>query len=305
MGLWLPIAALLMLLPRRWWKRAGSTAPARRAIWLVWAAAASSLALGLLAFRQPLVTLEAEARLLGSLLPLVLLLAAAGGLSWALVEARLGAWILLSPLALFALGPAQSGFYPGAHAAGLSLDQSESRLAETYAAAAMMEAPENALVIANRLGATDLLLFPLLYRQIALGERPDVTLIDRSLLEAPWYRRQLLRRRPFLAAPLAALEDALAAAGPDQAAQRRASRAFFSALLAESRPVCFTDAPGPQALGGLELVPQGVLWRVPGQASAWQGHDPLAAPLAHEPQSPYADLFRDELQRRAAARDQH
>jgi hypothetical protein len=303
MGLWLALALLVALLPIRWLNRGPQQQPKAAELWLPWAAAAGVLGLALLAFRHPLDDALAQARLIGALLAPVVLLASAGGLSLARLEARLGPWLLLSLPLILAPFPARSGFYPGATAAGVALDQSRASVAETYAAAALLEAPPGAVLIANRLGATDLLLFPLLYRQIALGERPDVHLIDRSLLEAPWYRRQLSRRHAELAGPLAALENALQQAGSDPAAQRRASRALFTELLAGPAPVGFTDAPGPQALGGIELEPHGVLWWPAGSRPPWSGADPLEQALASEPASPYLEVFREEAQRRSKARE--
>ena len=269
-------------------------------------AAAAATLLCLLAWSHPIPDDDARARLIGSALPALVLIAALAAACLAALEQRLaprlGA-LLLVPLGLLPIaGRGQALEGPGARLFGLALDQSTARLAEEYAALAIAEAPADSVLIANRLGSTDLLGFPLLHRQIALGERPDLLLIDRSLLEAPWYRGQLARRAPALAPALAALEQELALAGEDPAAQRRASRVVFAALLAGPRPVGFTDAPGPAALGGVELEPGGVLWWPAGRGSQQRGEDPLAAAIAAEPASPWLERFREELAARQRAR---
>jgi hypothetical protein len=269
-------------------------------------AAAAATLLCLLAWSHPTPDDDARARLIGSALPAVVLIAALAGACLGALERRLaprlGA-LLLIPLALLPIaGRGQALKGAGARLFGLALDQSSARLAEEYAALAFAEAPADSVLIANRLGSTDLFGFPLLHRQIALRERPDLLLIDRSLLEAPWYREQLARRAPALAPALAALERELASAGADPAAQRRASRVLFAALLAGPRPVGFTDPPGPAALGGAELEPGGVLWWPAGQGPRHEGEDPLAAAIAAEPASPWLERFREELTARQRAR---
>lgn len=306
-GLWLPAALGLPLLLAAVRRRAAPTAPVRSPSgWPLALSAAAALLLCLAAWSHPVPDDDARARLVGSALPALVLCAALAGLGLAGLEARLGprraALLPLLLLLLPLLGRGQALAGPDARLFGLALDQSGARLAESYAALAFEEAPPGSVLIANRLGSTDLFGFPLLFRQIALGQRPDLLLIDRSLLRAPWYREQLRAREPALIPALAALERELEAAGADPAAQRRASRALFTALLSGPRPVGFTDPPGPAALGGAELVPGGVLWWPAGRAVRPAGADPLAAAIAAEPASPWLERFREELEARERAR---
>jgi hypothetical protein len=71
---------------------------------------------------------------------------------------------------------------------------SHNRLAEQFALNVFNELPQNSLII------TDYWDFyaPTYYLQLVKGVRPDLTIIDKSLLRYPWYTTQLSARHPWL-----------------------------------------------------------------------------------------------------------
>lgn len=70
----------------------------------------------------------------------------------------------------------------------------EDRLAEQFVENVFSTLPQNSILI------TDYWDFyaPTYYMQQVRGLRPDITIIDKSLLRYPWYLEQLARRHPFL-----------------------------------------------------------------------------------------------------------
>ncbi len=74
-------------------------------------------------------------------------------------------------------------------------DLSQDRAAEEYGQQVLQEADANAILIAD----TDAHLFALWYYHLALGERPDLTLVAARLYPYAWYRAQLARHNPSLA----------------------------------------------------------------------------------------------------------
>ena len=80
------------------------------------------------------------------------------------------------------------------------------RTATVFGQAMLEQAPPNAILVTARDAHT----FTLWYFHYACGQRPDVTVVDRDLLEMPWYRATIAREtglRDFVAAtdPLAIL----------------------------------------------------------------------------------------------------
>jgi hypothetical protein len=77
-----------------------------------------------------------------------------------------------------------------------TLDISTDNSAALFGKHTLSGLPKNALVVSEQDGTT----FSLWYRQ-ALGERPDVVVVDRRLLPYDWYQDQLIRRYPDLDLP--------------------------------------------------------------------------------------------------------
>jgi hypothetical protein len=73
------------------------------------------------------------------------------------------------------------------------LDASADRQAALFGQQTLATLPPDALLISERDETT----FSLWYRQ-ALGERPDVVVVDKRLLFYDWYQRNLLQRHPDL-----------------------------------------------------------------------------------------------------------
>lgn len=210
----------------------------------------------------------AKARLAGSYSPLPLLLAAGSGLAFAAAArafaTRLGS--LAGPL--FAALLLAVALVPSPKARFAALDARAEEVAGEYADALLGALPADALLVVNRLGHTDVLGFPLLHRQVVLGLRPDVVLVDRGLLSTAWYRAQLARRAPDLAPALVRFEAHLAERlAADPRAARLAQSVFFDGLWDGPRPLAFTDRPGPAVTRGRELLPGPAHWEwVPPQA---------------------------------------
>jgi hypothetical protein len=107
-----------------------------------------------------------------------------------------------------------------------TLDRSDDRAADDFGAAILVQAPPKAVILSQR----DTYTFALWYFQYALGQRPDVTVVDSDLLGYDWYVASLSQR---LAAP-ALVSPCLAVGGenPQQSAN----------LL--NRPVCQISSEG-------------------------------------------------------------
>jgi hypothetical protein len=244
------------------------------------------------ALRYPLGRLDAlarwsaEARLAASFTPLVVLLvplAALGvqALLTRIAQPRLGrlAPALLLVLALPRGATVLDGHGPASASTG----------AAAWARDVLDECPEDALLVLAKVGATDVLGFPVLHAQLVDGHRADVVVIDRELLAAPWYREQLARRAPDLAAWLAELGANLPG-GSDLGARHRAIGARLAALADGPRAVVFTDPLGSAALAGRELFAWNTTWRF----TAPESDTPLPSALwlAREPTSPWRELHR-------------
>lgn len=251
---------------------------------------ATLLALG--SVRYPLAQMEpfarwsATARLAPSFAPLFLILFATCGLALARLARRSGAaWLV----PLVALGSLLAPDTLGNDMRGLD-DASASRGAAAWSRDVLDEAPPNALLVVGAIGYTDVLGFPLVHAQLVEDRRPDVTVVDRQMLLAPWYREQLAARAPDLVPWLADLAAALPATA-DQGALHRAVGAQLGRLVGGSREIVWTDPPGPAARGGREWVPGRTLWfadAAPGAASP----EPSAPWLADEPHTPWRELHR-------------
>jgi hypothetical protein len=123
--------------------------------------------------------------------------------------------------------------------------------------------------------------------------------IDRELLAAPWYREQLARRAPDLAAWLEELGQNLPS-GSDLGARHRAIGARLAALADGPRAVVFTDPLGSAALAGRELFAWNTTWRF--SAPETDTPVPSALWLAGEPASPWRELHRTLALERDEAR---
>lgn len=89
-------------------------------------------------------------------------------------------------------------------------DQRDNRLVERFGRALLEPLPEGAVLLTRG----DLFLAATRALQACAGARPDVLVLDRELLKAPWFHRLLARRRPDVRLPathqLAPLLEALA-----------------------------------------------------------------------------------------------
>ena len=72
-----------------------------------------------------------------------------------------------------------------------TLDRSEDRVAGTFVASVLRQAPPNAIILSERDGFT----FALWYGTAALGRRPDVAVVDLGLLGYGWYAEELARQQ--------------------------------------------------------------------------------------------------------------
>lgn len=201
----------------------------------------------------------ARVRLAGSFTPMIVVCSALVGVLLCRVEERWGK----RPLPLFVLLVLGLGIFPaspyGAPTLAAFQDMSQVTEAETYAEAVLGAAPEGAILVVNRLGFSDVLYFPLLYAQFALGKRSDVLVIDRELLSADWYRAQLATQRPALAPSLERLQIQVAAVADKGPKARRLASVPFLQELASSRLLTpsglgFIGKPSPLICGQLPLV---------------------------------------------------
>ncbi|MBW2261403.1 MAG: DUF2723 domain-containing protein [Deltaproteobacteria bacterium] len=78
-----------------------------------------------------------------------------------------------------------------------SRSRADNRLARSIASSFLMDAPENAIIVAG----SDHVVFPLLYLHEVEGLRPDVVVLPWGFASSSWYWRHLLRRHPGLAGP--------------------------------------------------------------------------------------------------------
>lgn len=296
---------------------------------IAWCAVASLVAsaLGFWALRWPMNEMT-QARLAGSLLPLFLPLAAAFALVFARTERHLrdrshlrhfrdrdgpvirgqkatkgAVWVATVCLWLVpAFGPdtlREQG------------DLSGTLGAEPYAQELLAALPPDAVLVVHRLGASDILGFPLLFEQVVRGTRPDVLLIDRGLLGAAWYRAQLARRHPYLQPILEAHEVRLAASPvpADPRSQRVAHAPILATLFDGPRPLCFTDLPGPAVLGERELIPGNLFFEwVPEGVRSARGQELLHMPRAsdaatYSESGPWLPVFADLMFERQSARE--
>ncbi len=206
-------------------------------------------------------------------------------------------WTGRSTRAALGAGLLAAGLATPSPATKLPTDLSSAYGASRYARGVLDQAPADAFLWINRLGSTDILGFPLLYRQVALQERPDLVLIDRSALEMGWYREQLAERAPQLKPALDQLGRALESGdllAPSE--RRRASGLVFLAARADPRPLVATDPPGPAILGREPLHPAGLLWWDSAPESELL---PRRVDLTGEPRSPWTDLLKKLAAERA------
>jgi hypothetical protein len=123
------------------------------------------------------------------------------------------------------------------HAPALSLRQD--REAVAWLDGVTGRVPRDALLITLQDGHT----FALAYAQWVEGRRDDLIVVDGDLLAHPWYRRHLGRRYPALALPDGGTVGALVAANLPH------------------RPV-FLGSLRDGLTNGLDVVPEGLVWRV-------------------------------------------
>jgi hypothetical protein len=133
------------------------------------------------------------------------------------------------------------------------VDASDDRRAGVFAQMVLRDAPPRALVLT--LGDRDT--FPLWYYHFALGQRPDMVVVARPLLDFAWYRESLRATYPALVVP---------EVGETPQAERVAE------LVAANRgehPVCRTRALGEEEAQEivLECAPSGQGWQTPGSSS--------------------------------------
>ncbi len=115
----------------------------------------------------------------------------ARGMHWArhLKPSYSAPTIVLSPIVTVGLGIALSFS---------SMNLRQDREAINYARGALMEAPENAILITEG----DTHSFALWYVRYGLGERLDITIVDRWFLGGAWYRAHLEELDPALKLPV-------------------------------------------------------------------------------------------------------
>lgn len=257
----------------------------------------------------------ARVRLAGSFTPVVVLSAAVVGLLFARIEERLDGklpppLLLLGGLLLAMVHVAPSygdhSETAGQPTLAAFTDMSDVTEAEAYARAVLDDMPKDGIVVVNRLGYSDVLFFPLLYAQVTLGLRPDVLVIDRELLGADWYRRQLSSARPELSEPLARLAEATEALpGEADARSRRIAHVpFLRELAARPGGVAMIGKPSPRIADGVVVSALASFWWLgeplpPSKAAAPR---PQPWPFLDLTPGAYPDPWRQELARMARAR---
>ena len=160
-----------------------------------------------------------------------------------------------------------------------ALDQSKAHAAQQYAEEALEACPPGAVLVVSRAGYGDVLHFPLLYAQIALGRRPDVLLIDREMLGHAWYREQLGRAEPSLAGPLEELGRALAhpSLAGDPRLRRLANLPFLHRVFDGERPAVLVGRTSPRLLDGRRALPDHALWHIVARGGPRAGQDSRTA----------------------------
>ena len=257
----------------------------------------------------------ARVRLAGSFTPLVVLSAAAIGLLLTRVETRLDTrfgvrhriptLVLGLLLAGVHVAPSYGGAGDGRPTLDAFTNMSDVTEAEAFARATLTAAPPGCILVVNRLGYSDVLYFPLIYGQVVLGLGPEVLVVDRELLGADWYRRQLETARPELGPALGRLAQAYAGL-PEEAdprARRIANVPFLRELAARPEGLAFLGRPSARIADGLALDAVDGFW--------WLGRTPRVATSSKAPLWPflsrkadaYADPWRQELVRLAKEYD--
>jgi hypothetical protein len=257
----------------------------------------------------------ARIRLAGSFTPIVVLTAACVGLLCARIEARLDGRLpppalLLGglALALFHVAPSYGQDPDTAPSATLAAfrDMSNITEAEAYARAVLGDSPEDAILVVNRLGYSDVLYFPLLYAQVALSLRPDVLVIDRELLGADWYRRQLAAARPALRPALERLGATYAAlpSNADARQWRLVSVPFLRELASQAPGIGLIGKPSPRIANGLALSAQPSFWWLAPAGTVAKASTPQTPdwPWLDRTPGAYSDPWRQELVRLASER---
>jgi len=305
-GQWPVLLAVILLLGVRWRKREEQPRTLADIAALLFGATLFVTSIGLFwAQHWPVEEQIARIRLAGSFTPVIVVCAALVGVLLGHLEERWGA----RPAPLFVLLCLSLGLFHvspyGEPTLAAFQDMSHVSEAQTYADTVLEGAPPDAILVVNRLGYSDVLYFPLLYAQVALGTRTDVLVIDRELLGADWYRAQLAAQRPVLSAPLQRLELQLVAAAKSGPRQRRLASIPFLQELASSAQLTpnglgFIGKPGPAIQGELSLTPGPNGW--------WLGRAPkMGAAQATElswtflPKDP-KDPWRRELLKLSTAR---
>ncbi|QDU66959.1 DUF2723 domain-containing protein [Engelhardtia mirabilis] len=259
--------------------------------------------IGVLAVPYDVTPLALRTRIAPTFIPLVLLVSTLGGTALIALEQRLRARAGAATAPLLVAAALALAQVPAPSVASGAVRMSRADGAQRYLRETLEACPPDAILVLNRMGFTDILGFPVLYGQVALGLRPDVTAIDRALLTTPWYREQLAGRAPDLAPAILALGNTYGAdperfGDPRQA--RLASAEFLQTVFDGPRPVVLVERPGANVLRGRPITPNERLWFVGappppepepvGPAWAW---------LAGQP----ADPWTEELSGLAAERD--
>ncbi|MEO0651599.1 MAG: hypothetical protein AAFZ65_13065, partial [Planctomycetota bacterium] len=299
-GAWAPFAAPLLVAALLFATRVAGGCDLRR--WLLLAIGTASLG-GFLAIPFDVQAEVLRSRVAPTYLPAILCVAAGAGLGLTALEATLrarGPLLGHAPLVLFGLALVPSGGVL-ADATNRAGDDGARR----YAQETLEACPPDAVLVLSRLGATDILSFPLLYLQQVEGRRTDVTLIDRSTLALAWYREQLAQRAPDLTPAVARL-DATLASDPERFADPRQARLatvpFVRELVEGQRAVVMVERPGPQLVGEREPQAGPSLW--------WLNRDAPRSDrvgcwtwLAEQRPSVWVALFEELADERCRARE--
>lgn len=260
-------------------------------------------------------------RLAGSFAPAVLWMAVLVGLGLARFEGQLALRfgrryrlpLLLIGLLFASLHPAPNydaigtpspTYIPGRATLAAFQDMHAVTEADSYARYTLGAAPAGTLLVINRHGFSDVLHFPLIYGQVALGLSPDVTVINREMLGLEWYRRELSARRADLTAPLERFAATLATLPADaDPRDRRLASVPFLRDLATRFPgqLALIGRPSPRIAEGLQLTATDAMWWLaPVGASAPSNSAPAAPYLTRDT---YPDPWRFELKTMARERD--
>ena len=183
-----------------------------------------------------------------------------------------------------------------------AVDESQDYAAEDYARNVLNALPPNALLLSNQ---GSVLVTPATYLQQVEGFRPDVTVLDYTMLASPWFYRELETRWPWLAQnskaeiealivecrsleekPSATLEDTL------QFSRRLVEtvQSFFRAN-AEAHPLYVTGEVYSDFTTGWLRLPEGLVYRLAREVPA---HLPRLADISFRPIPPAFPL-REQL----------